>query len=68
MFQNNINNNNNNKRLQKSPQQRYETCVGGRWNYTCEQYMPTTGQCRQCGCFVRAKVKVADEKCPLGKW
>ena len=24
--------------------------------------------CRLCKCFVPAKARVADEKCPLGKW
>ena len=24
--------------------------------------------CRVCGCFVPAKARVADEKCPKGKW
>lgn len=25
-------------------------------------------RCKPCGCFVRAKVRVATEKCPKGKW
>jgi hypothetical protein len=24
--------------------------------------------CKKCGCFIRAKTKVADETCPEGKW
>ncbi len=25
-------------------------------------------QCRNCGCFVRQKVKLVNEQCPIGKW
>jgi len=52
----------------KSPQERYETCVGGMWYDRCSEYRPNTGICRQCGCHVKSKVKVGTEKCPLGKW
>jgi hypothetical protein len=24
--------------------------------------------CKHCGCFIPAKARVPDEKCPLGKW
>lgn len=26
------------------------------------------GNCRVCGCFVSAKVLLASEKCPIGRW
>ena len=36
---------------------------------TCEACPQFTGSgCRICGCFVRLKVKIPEEKCPLGKW
>lgn len=25
-------------------------------------------RCNECGCFVRAKVLIGSEQCPLGKW
>lgn len=31
-------------------------------------YNENTGQCNDCGCFVRQKVKLVNEVCPLGKW
>ena len=27
-----------------------------------------TGRCRKCGCATWAKLRMASEKCPLGKW
>ncbi|MGM0587094.1 MAG: DUF6171 family protein [Bacteroidota bacterium] len=39
--------------------------------YTCTQcpklFRPTM-QCKECGCFVKAKVKYEEENCPKGKW
>jgi len=32
----------------------------------CDQWTGTT--CKQCGCFTKLKVKIPEEKCPLGKW
>lgn len=26
------------------------------------------GQCSMCGCFTGAKIRVASESCPIGKW
>lgn len=26
------------------------------------------GRCARCGCFYKAKIKLATERCPLGKW
>jgi|TARA_R110000803_G_scaffold115938_4_gene184581 hypothetical protein len=70
MFQDNNyqNKNQNQGNPEKSPRERYEICVGGMWNDRCDEYKPNTNQCRSCGCFVNAKVKIATEKCPLGKW
>ena len=32
----------------------------------CDQW--TGKSCKVCGCFVNLKVKIPEEKCPLGKW
>jgi hypothetical protein len=42
-------------------QNRYDICKG------CEHFLPTT-QCSKCLCFMKAKVKLAEAECPLGKW
>ncbi len=34
----------------------------------CEKLFKPTMQCRACGCFVKAKTSLKDQKCPLGKW
>lgn len=43
-------------------QSRLNTCLG------CDRLNQTLQQCKECGCFVRAKTKFKQEKCPLGKW
>lgn len=30
--------------------------------------LKATGRCRKCGCSTWAKLRMATEKCPLGKW
>jgi hypothetical protein len=39
---------------------------------SCEFWNPkafyNTGQCVKCGCSTKAKLKLATEKCPVGKW
>lgn len=35
---------------------------------SCEYLTAVTNQCKQCGCFMNLKVKLAEAKCPLGKW
>jgi hypothetical protein len=30
--------------------------------------MRGTGRCRKCGCSTWAKLRMASEKCPIGKW
>jgi hypothetical protein len=40
---------------------RYEICK------TCERFN-TLKFCKECGCFMPAKTKLAYVKCPLGKW
>jgi predicted Zn-ribbon and HTH transcriptional regulator len=45
---------------------RMETCR------TCEfwnsQALRATGRCMKCGCSTWAKLRMATEKCPIGKW
>lgn len=33
---------------------------------TCDQWTGT--RCKICGCFTKLKVRIPEEKCPLGKW
>jgi predicted Zn-ribbon and HTH transcriptional regulator len=39
---------------------------------TCDQWdaeaLNKTGRCRKCGCSTWAKLRMATERCPLGKW
>lgn len=42
-------------------QARYDICKG------CPFLLPTK-QCSKCGCFMKAKVKIAHSECPEGKW
>jgi hypothetical protein len=45
---------------------REETCRGcDMWD---SQAVNGTGRCRKCGCATWAKLRMASEKCPLGKW
>lgn len=41
-------------------EKRLEVCKG------CDQW--TGKSCKVCGCFVSLKVRIPEEKCPLGKW
>lgn len=34
----------------------------------CPELIHLTKQCKQCGCFMIAKTKLENAKCPLGKW
>ena len=35
---------------------------------TCPRLLKATYQCRECGCFMKLKVKLEKAVCPLGKW
>lgn len=35
---------------------------------SCEFLFTVTMQCKKCGCFVNAKTKLANAKCPINKW
>lgn len=35
---------------------------------TCPDFVPSTTQCKQCGCIMSRKVKISEASCPLKKW
>jgi hypothetical protein len=41
---------------------RYDICL------SCDRFINLTKQCRECGCIMTAKTKLANASCPLGKW
>jgi hypothetical protein len=47
-----------------------ETEAGKRYSIceSCPSFLSLTHQCKECGCFMKMKVKLADATCPLGKW
>ena len=34
----------------------------------CPELIKLTSQCKKCGCFMKAKTKLQQAVCPLGKW
>jgi hypothetical protein len=34
----------------------------------CPELIKATSQCKQCGCFMKLKVKLKEAVCPIGKW
>lgn len=34
----------------------------------CPKLIKSTNQCKECGCFMLLKTKMAHADCPLGKW
>jgi hypothetical protein len=47
--------------IAKNADQRMAICL------KCTQYDPK-GWCKQCGCYLAVKTKLAGSKCPLGLW
>jgi len=43
-------------------QQRFNLCK------VCEKFYNPTATCRECGCFMKLKVKIKNVACPLNKW
>ena len=41
---------------------RFEVCK------QCPQLIKATNQCKECGCFMNLKTKLAKADCPLHKW
>jgi hypothetical protein len=35
---------------------------------SCERLFSPTWTCKECGCFMKVKTRVASASCPLGKW
>lgn len=34
----------------------------------CPSLLKATKQCKECGCFMKLKTKLAGAVCPIGKW
>ena len=34
----------------------------------CDRYLPETGQCSLCQCYMKLKTAMANVKCPIDKW
>ena len=43
-------------------QSRYAICKA------CPEFLNLTKQCKQCGCVMSLKTKLAEAVCPLNKW
>ena len=41
-----------------------------RWNVcmSCDRLLKATRQCKECGCFMKIKVRLRNSSCPLDKW
>jgi hypothetical protein len=50
------------KALSEKAQSRLNICK------SCPELTKLTIQCKKCGCFMAAKVKLDEATCPLGKW
>ena len=42
--------------------ERYNICKN------CDSFIKMTKVCKECWCFLPAKTKILQEKCPLDKW
>jgi len=36
--------------------------------FDCDRFIKVTKQCKECGCFMVLKTKLANAVCPIGKW
>ena len=43
-------------------QARYDICK------SCDKFFHAIQHCRVCGCYMKLKVKMASQSCPLQKW
>ncbi len=50
------------KKVQQKGRERMDICA------ICPEFKSSTGQCRKCGCFMKAKVLFPVAACPIGKW
>ena len=46
----------------KTPDERFEICQA------CPHYRQHMRQCKICWCFIDAKVRLPNQKCPIDKW
>lgn len=46
----------------ETAQYRYDICKA------CPMLISATKQCKECGCFMKAKVTLEHAECPIGKW
>lgn len=46
----------------KSPSDRFNICLD------CDRLFKPTYTCKECGCFMKIKVRVKTAECPLKKW
>ena len=46
-----------------------EDIVNRRWDIckACPE-LTASNRCKQCGCFMKAKTRIATSRCPIGKW
>jgi hypothetical protein len=51
---------------EKTLNARLEICKG--CEFWDESGFVNTGRCKKCGCSTQAKLRMATEKCPIGKW
>jgi hypothetical protein len=47
---------------QEEAKERFNICA------SCPELIKATAQCKQCGCFMKVKVKLKEASCPLLKW
>jgi predicted Zn-ribbon and HTH transcriptional regulator len=45
----------------ESSLKRYNACLD------CP-FLKKNSQCKKCGCFMKAKVRIKASRCPIGKW
>tara|TARA_B100001939_G_C16879098_1_gene590049 strand:- start:468 stop:641 length:174 start_codon:yes stop_codon:yes gene_type:complete len=50
------------EKIQELGKERFTICK------ECPELFHPTAQCKKCGCFMRVKVLMPDQKCPLDKW
>ena len=46
----------------KTPKERFAICQD------CNHFFKPTATCKQCGCFMKIKVKMRKSECPIGLW
>jgi hypothetical protein len=49
-------------KIQKLGNERFSICK------ECSELIKLTNQCKKCGCFMKIKVLIPNQKCPLNKW